>query len=787
MTDTRKERARRLIKIEPAPVAPVAEAVTPTVALATMATADSRLPLAEAEEKVASIINSFFDETVPAYAARLRAFELEANAPRRTKLPPRAQAWIVRVEMGIGKTHTAILTIAKHVRRHRQVVYAAPEHQVLEEIAAKYRAQGINVAVYHGAKQKDPRDPAKDMCLNPKARAAAESLGISVRRAVCASPAGTCPFADKCGVEWQRTRNPQMWIIPSSLLMIHRPDFILQPDAVVVDEQFHEASIEEPQVIDVESLLTTPTSDTLRYDERTALVTGREALHAAVRANGSGPLSRSALLDHGISMKQAGWFSSLEIRALDATVIWPGMPDDEMAEVAKEHKDVFATARALSSLWDEIADFLCEGDYDDVPEWARIKVTGAEKITLRSLRSVHASWRAPMLLLDATAPSVEVLYPSVAGGGFVDVVEKADITARWSDHVHVRQIFGAPVTMGKIGLYGEDKPENVRDILRYIRMRAAMAYPADIGLITYKGLLEKLQGKLPKNVTVTAHFGALAGLNSMERVAGLIVIGRPYIKPAAAEAKAEVFGGRPVVAMGKYYGRRPVVVQLATGAEHRGHIDYHAHAMAETHRSQGTERGLLQAVGRLRPHRRSAPCFLDIVSDVLLPVPVHESASWGDVAPGAVGDMSDEGIILSNRRDVAVAFPDLSERQGRGNGVGETGYDSLLSNNKGIVPSFSVRKFRYRVVGSRGPKSTGYYLPAIIGGPAALRDWLVARLGAPITLTIEPVRSRNSRAAQAMFAKAGRSMWTPPPMPVLAALRAVAAWIEADAAGATDE
>jgi hypothetical protein len=162
-------------------------------------------------------------------------------------------------------------------------------------------------------------------------------------------------------------------------------------------------------------------------------------------------------------------------------------------------------------------------------------------------------------------------------------------------------------------------------------MRAAMAYPADIGLITYKGLLEKLQGKLPKNVTVTAHFGALAGLNSMERVAGLIVIGRPYIKPAAAEAKAEVFGGRPVVAMGKYYGRRPVVVQLATGAEHRGHIDYHAHAMAETHRSQGTERGLLQAVGRLRPHRRSAPCFLDIVSDVLLPVPVHESASWGDV------------------------------------------------------------------------------------------------------------------------------------------------------------
>jgi hypothetical protein len=57
-------------------------------------------------------------------------------------------------------------------------------------------------------------------------------------------------------------------------------------------------------------------------------------------------------------------------------------------------------------------------------------------------------------------------------------------------HVHRhRQVVyavGASVAMGKVRLFGDEKPENVRDILRYIRWRAAMSYLADIGLITYR-------------------------------------------------------------------------------------------------------------------------------------------------------------------------------------------------------------------------------------------------------------------------------------------------------------
>jgi hypothetical protein len=531
------------------------------------------------------------------------------------------------------------------------------------------------------------------------------------------------------------------------------PDFIPQPDAVVIDEQFHEASIEKskdetdgaskdknPQVIDIDTLLTARIPDNCHHEKAAALAERREALHAAILANGTGPLSRDVLLAHGFSWEWAGWLSQLEKLTVDPKVLNPNMPTGELAKIARRNKDSYALAHALSALWAEIETFLGEGEYREAPKWARLTVKGkgaAEAIEVRRLRSMHDSWRAPTLILDATAPPVAVLQRFLDVGGLLDVVEKADITAQWSEHVHVRQIFGASVTMGKVGLFGEEKPENVRDILRYIRWRAALSYPADIGLITYKGLLENLQGKLPKNVTVTAHFGALAGLNSMERVAGLIVLGRPYIKPVAAEAFAEVFGGQPVAPVRKYYRNRPTTVRLANGTDYDVNNDFHQHPLAEALRWQTPGRGLLQAVGRLRPHRRTTPCWLDLVTDVLLPVPVYERVGWDDAMPRAFGDMADAGVILLNRRDVALAFDDLSERQGRAN-AGDNWVRSPIDYYIGDRTQLSaLRCFSYRRQGARGRASTGYMLPAIIGGEATLRSWLEDKLGPLASLEIE--------------------------------------------------
>ena len=52
---------------------------------------------------------------------------------------------------------------------------------------------------------------------------------------------------------------------------------------------------------------------------------------------------------------------------------------------------------------------------------------------------------------------------------------------------------------------------------------------------------------------------------------------------------------------------------------------------------------------------------------------------------------------------------------------------------------------------------TGYVLPAIIGGEAALRGWLETKLGALAMLTIERVKAKDSTAARAMFARIGHN------------------------------
>jgi hypothetical protein len=132
-----------------------------------------------------------------------------------------------------------------------------------------------------------------------------------------------------------------------------------------------------------------------------------------------------------------------------------------------------------------------------------------------------------------------------------------------------------PHRMGKLGLWSVPKPRNVGNIFRFIRLQAALATPARIGVITYKGLLEKIADLLPANV-VARHFGALAGMNDMQDVAGLIVIGRPAPKWSDVEATASVFAGRPISSgEGHFFDRHPGGILLADDTVIATPVDRH--------------------------------------------------------------------------------------------------------------------------------------------------------------------------------------------------------------------
>ena len=740
----------------PAPAAaPAAPAVEPTYP-------DRRVSLVEAETTLVSLAGDFFDNSIrDEHAARNQRW---LKPPLIIPNPP---VKVARVEAGIGKTRIASEKVAEQARRGRRIAYVVQRLKLADEAAVQFAAHGVTAEAYRGYDQDDPLALGHKMCRNLPAYQAALALGVSIRSAVCERRIDgeviRCPFANVCGRERQREARPQVWIVTAAMLFLPRPAFVFDGpdagnaggtplDAVVIDERFHDHAIGEPQVVDVAALLNSKIEAC--DDEEADFLTGlRHRLHAAVKANGDGTLSRAVLgrEDHQILIHAALRASQLEQRRVSPKVLRPDMPEPELKTVAHRHAAQNQLARDAGALWEQIALFLAF----DQPQSGRIMVAGS-KVTVTPLRWVHPSWRAPTLVLDATAPPSAVLSTTLFGdevtGWLAAPVEVIEISARWPNHVRVRQIKGAPASMGKVGLvsWAGEKPNNVRDILQFIRLRAASVAPAMIGVVTFKGLLEKICDQLPSNV-ITLYFGALSGTNIMENVCGLIVIGRPAAQRDAIEAAASVFADRQIDGGdGHRFPLSPGGIRLAAGGVVETVAERHPDPMAEAMRCQVTEDDLLQAAGRLRPHRRTEPCWMDLLFDVPLPIIVHDVVQWNDVKPGAEGDMAAEGVILTNVRDAMAAFG-LSDWEARGC-VGIS--NSSIRDSNTTSPA---RPFRYRKAGPGQKVNEGTYLPGVLpGGMPALRVWLEERLGRLSHLEVERVRARNTARGSAMLEKIGR-------------------------------
>lgn len=716
---------------------------------------DNRTSLDDATQRLEAVVTSFGANIKSSVAIRNRR-KIDA-----TLFPVKHPIIRVRSEAGVGKSYAAAKLLLAQARLGRHLVYVVPNHKLAREVRQVLTESGVTVETYFGFERDDPRDSTYAMCRNTPAYEAVKALGLSVRSEICERQIDgktvRCPFASECGMEWQRKKTPQVWIIPSAMLFLNRPDFFPEPDGIVIDESFVDGAIGETVEIDLAALIAAKVEG-CQPTEVDAVHLWRARLAAAVRASGDGPLRRAPLLAEDIGTDEASDLAFLERRRLDTHRLRPDLLEAEIKTVAYRHAKANALARDAAILWQEIETFLGEGEhewlYGDRSLSGRITVTGS-KVSVKPLRTVHRDWRdCPALILDATAPPAEVLQivlgeansPSLPSA----ITGEPDVAAKWSPHVHVRQIVHAPVSMGKLGLAGTAKPDNEKDILRHIKQQAALVAPAPVGLIAYKRLVERFAGQLPANVLPPLHFGNLAGINAMQAVVGLIVIGRPRPPKVVVELSASVLTGRPIMTAGPHYDRMPGGIQLADGSVFGVIAEHHSNPIAEAMRWRATEGELEQAIGRIRPHRRGAPCWLDIVGDVPLPIQVHEVVSWGDIAPGALADMMPGGVVLESSRDAMAAFG-LGKDEAES--VSKTARQTLYSNLKSWPGSFGSRKFRYRVVGRRGPAAQGYYLPGMLpGGVGALREWLEHRLGPLNELTVDREKARDSQLARAIFA-----------------------------------
>jgi hypothetical protein len=320
---------------------------------------------------------------------------------------------IIPTETGLGKTHAAREALTSLAKLGFKFVYAVPYHELADEVAAAFHAEGMekeSVEVYRAYDRPDPRAPEEQMCRRPEEYEAVCALGISPNSAICESKPDLvtvrCPHASLCGLMHQRKATPNIWIVPNALLFTPKPVFFPEIDAVVIDEGFIDNVYGDPFKIDVQLLRDTPIEkDLYNPEDYNKLTLFRHRLRDVIKENGDGPLSRAVLIEHEIDCETAWWLSRLEHRPLDSVNLTPDMTDREVKSAANKFKTKATQARNASTMWDEISTFLgehwAEEFYGDRSLSGRLTIEGS-KLLVRPFRPVQDAWRdAPLAYLDA--------------------------------------------------------------------------------------------------------------------------------------------------------------------------------------------------------------------------------------------------------------------------------------------------------------------------------------------------------------------------------------------------
>lgn len=754
------------LKLDPAPGMEAGETVEPTYP-------DRRVSVAEAEAATAAIVTGFFEKHVPAWKRELAQWEAEAEEAEERGQPepdkPVPSSWGARVETAIGKTALAIRGAAEAAKAGTSIVYAAPMHSLLAELAARFAAEGVEARVYRGYASDDPEATGLKMCLDLDAMQDARDAVRPIPSTVCEKKIdgqkAFCAFHDRCGMERQRRAKAPVWLVPHALLFQARPGAIPAPDALVIDEGITMGALpDKPARMSLDAIQQAPVEPgenaPIFTNAANDLEVARTSLLRALRDHkDNGPLQSAIFLAHGVTATVAAEALKLEWGRLRDPGISPGMDPKARKALAAAVGQHNRDAKALAGIWGELRTFLAsEADasgrlslrYDEEAE-ARI-------LERRSLDTIRASWAAPALLIDATLPEAELLEPVV--GHSVEV--KADITARWSTAVKIRQIVGAPVTARKLGIIDNDEePEGetpgapkrvVTDLLRLIRLRAALVWPRVVVVIAPMRLIAVLTDLgLPENVE-TAHFGAVAGIDRWASAAGLICIGRLQPGPGITEPLAGIVTGTVPSAMeanaqgGRWYARETGAIRLADGSSAPVERIRHPDALVEALRWQITEAGLVQAIGRLRALRRDAasPAFLDIINDVALPITVDEVTTWDEARVGAWADMASEGVLLSSPADIEACFPEEAptRKTAREMSLPTLALTPIGKLNIGVRAN--VTPASYKRLGRFAP-ARAVLLP---NAPADLQSWLFDRLGAIEWLKVEEPEAPQETAPQ---------------------------------------
>ena len=553
---------------------------------------------------------------------------------------------LIEATLGLGKTNTAVEALprlfaeaASNGIENPAVVLAFPTHalgrQVLDMIEAA--TDGLSVVQLYGPEAKDPESDDQTVCKQLDEYREIASLLLDTTE-LC----GSCPFAAECLHLKSKQARADIYVCSHERLKANGTPLAKDQTliATIVDESPLSALVNASRrPVALAALMAAPTTirskqpENDRMAKQADLEASRAKLQKTIEAHGLGYLRRSALDDWAGGIASNG-----------ATLEWLRKIDDVTHPDVMHNKTITAAVAVLT----EIARSIDEG----IEENARLKIQNGEyglELVISGMKTINSAYlAAPLLMLDATAQSdlvAKLVGQPLANHAKIEALE--NITIEQDPNISGAKSF----------FFSKGKPTgNVERVRHYVKAQAAQG--GKTAVISNKDTISALD--LPDGI-LTGHFNALRGMNDMQDVEQLVIVGRTLPNAEAIKRLVGAIWGTPCEGDLNFAGEawRRVIdgssMKLAPSK-----TATHADPRAEMILRQIRDAEVTQAVGRLRGVNRSTPVRCIVLSDAILDHPVKLVDLRAELrAHGVLGPMAERGVVFLSPSQAARAYPDL--------------------------------------------------------------------------------------------------------------------------------
>jgi hypothetical protein len=715
------------------------------------------LPIDEARQQGAILVH----DTIAALTST--AWHSDEGTP-----PPAA---LIVMSIGVGKSQIALDEALRRIQAGGgPIVLAAPTHrlngQLLERAKTLAEELGIDARIetWLGREAIDPSGDGKaKMCLDLKSVREVIEAGLKPQTNACQRKLadGTvrrCRYYDECPYQKQRARRADLWLVSHAALGHAKPAEIPAPALLIIDENPVTALLrgldgnEIVRVSDLEPAVEVGSTlvdlsvlggkwangpawlrSSRIVDTTPPALLVRTKMTELHKLNGLGPVRRAAFAETGL---MAGELSSAVRQVLGLIVkppLLPGMGGAERRALLKKA----AGNRALlceATMYRLLRDFLQaeslgpKSGHISLVKKKESKGSAYEAWRLTWIAPVATGWRAPTLILDATAREDYRFALRAALPGLRDDLG-GEIRAT-TPHLEIKAVISRDFSLKAI----KADRKRAREIAAVAR-RELLALGGGCGLVVANKLLaDAIREAGPPHGIEVAHFNAVRGLDTWGHARLQITVGRTLPPPAVVELIAGAITGSAIEPhVGWYLMRdRKLVVGGKVVASQR--VAWHPDKRAEAVRWQTCEGEILQSE-RLRAVARTAttPATWMLAG---CPIPAGlKLVAVEDYEPPSPVDLmlAARGVALLSPAHAAKAYPGIFRNEkaakyalaGAGIPAAETelGPDSLIGVS---IRRNGPSSCRYQLAGR------GRHIAAALVDTAAVpdpRSWLEARLG----------------------------------------------------------